>query len=64
MTFLVVLPRFWVVHALERLPTQIFDLRDLEEVKKVNLSRLAASRWPGQPKIEARPPKRFRCIGI
>ena len=35
---------FLVVQALERLPTWKFDLRDLEEVKKVNLPRLAASR--------------------
>ena len=45
-TFLVVSPRFWVVRALERLPTWKFDLRDLEEVEKVNLPRLAASRRP------------------
>ena len=45
-TFLVVSPRFWVVRALERLPTWKFDLRDLEEVEKVNLLRLAASRRP------------------
>ena len=45
-TFLVVSPRFLVVRALERLPTWKFDLRDLEEVKKVNLPRLAASRRP------------------
>ena len=45
-TFLVVWPRFWVVWALERLPTWKFDLWDLEEVKKVNLPRLAASRRP------------------
>ena len=63
-TILVVSPRFWVVQALERLPTCKFDLQDLEEVAKVNLPRLAASRRPGQPKIEARPPKRSRCICI
>ena len=38
-TFLLVLLRFWVVQALERLPTWKFDLRDLEEVKKVNFPR-------------------------
>ena len=63
-TFLLVLLRFWVVQALERLPTWKFDLRDLFEVSQVNLPRLAASRGPGQPKIEARPPKRSRCMGI
>ena len=51
-TFLVVLPRFWVVQALERLPTWKFDLRDLKKVKKVNLQRLAASRRPqDNPKL-------------
>ena len=51
-TFLVVWPRFWVVQALERLPTWKFDLRDLKEVEKVNLSRLAASRRPqDNPKL-------------
>ena len=63
-TFLVVLLRVWVAQALERLPTWKFDLWDLEEVKKVNLPRLAASKALGQPKIEARPPKRSRCICI
>ena len=38
---------------LERLPTWQFDFGDLEEIKKVNFPRLAASRRPGQPKIEA-----------
>ena len=45
-TFLVVSPRFWVVRALERLPTWKFDLQDLKEVEKVNLPRLAALRRP------------------
>ena len=63
-TFLVVSPRFWVVRALERLPTWKFELRDLKEVKKVNLPRLVASRRPGQPKIEARPPKKVVPYGI
>ena len=57
-TFLVVLPRFLVVQALERLPTWIFDLRDLEEVKKVKFPKLLAWRKPRQPKIKARPPKK------
>ena len=51
-TFLVVSPIFWVVKALEGLTTRKFNIQDLEEVKKVNLQRLAASRRPlDNPKL-------------
>ena len=58
-TFLVVLPRFLVVHALERLTIWKFDLGDPTEVEEVNLPRLSASRRPRLAKSCARPLKRL-----
>ena len=68
-TFLVVSPRFWLVRALERLPTWKFDLRDLEgqsfKVGSLEKARTTQNRGQTSKKVTRYRHKcnrRFCCI--